>query len=611
MHHGLTHHGATESTAPPQEQTLHKEPDTGRRALCIWFPQWPLQRWLHAEGRLTSHESLHRQESLHPEESRDERSKSHIPPSLAGRGQGEGRSVESQNRDGSTGSHDKSETKPPSRSPLPRQGGGLQVLIYRRQGRRGSVVVEGSPSLIERGVRPDMPLAEARALATRGERSRQKLVIREHDPLADRIQLEHLAEWCHQFSPTVALADEGGDAIWLDVTSVGHLAGGEQKLVARVAQAFAARGWRVQLAASDSFAAAYALARFRATEGQPLWAPPGETRALAMTLPIESLQLSPQAADTLDSLGIRQVRELERLPRAGVGARLGGETMRELDRLFGQQAEAMNGVRPSEHWEECFEFETPVSQDATLIEVLARLCRRLSARLAAAQQGATALTISLTLPPEPEWRRELRLFRPSAEPKHWIELATLQLEQARLGSPVSKLTLSATATGRLEVRQQELFASSEPSGEAKRELATLVNRLVGRLGHQHVLTSTLAADPLPESSYRTTSAVATSRARREPPVPWRPLERPLELLPATRQSLRLTTDEAGAPTVFHWRGEEYRIARSWGPERIESGWWRGHLRRRDYYRVETDEGRRAWVYNRRDDDRWFLHGWFA
>lgn len=543
MHHGSTESTERARTEKPSMETKRapQEADGGRRALCIWFPHWPLQRWLHAE-----------------EQAED-------------RG----------------------------------------VILYRRQARRGSVVVDGSPALIEQGVRPDMPLAEARALATRGKRGRPVLVIREHDPLADRMQLERLAEWCHQFSPTVALADEGADAIWLDVTSVGHLAGGEQKLVMRVAQAFAALGWRVQLAASDSFAAAYALARFRATEGQPLWAPPGETRALAMSLPIESLQLSPQAAEALDSLGIRQVQELERLPRAGAGARLGAETMRELDRLFGQQTEAMNGIRPSETWEESFEFETPVADDGVLIEVLARLCRRLSARLAAAQQGATCLSIALALPPELPWRRELRLFRPSAEAKHWIELATLQLEQARLASPVSKMTLAATSTGRLEVRQQELFARSEPSGEAKRELATLVNRLVGRLGHQQVLRATLAADPLPESSYRAASAVVKQRARREPPVPWRPLDRPLELLPAARQTLRLTTDEGGAPSAFHWRGAEYRIARSWGPERIESGWWRGRLSRRDYYRVETEQGQRAWVYRRRDDDRWFLHGWFG
>src|SRR5262249_56233778 len=30
----------------------------------------------------------------------------------------------------------------------------------------------------------------------------------------------------------------------------------------------------------------------------------------------------------------------------------------------------------------------------------------------------------------------------------------------------------------------------------------------------------------------------------------------------------------GPPAQFHYAGVDYRIARAWGPERIETGWWR-------------------------------------
>ena len=48
--------------------------------------------------------------------------------------------------------------------------------------------------------------------------------------------------------------------------------------------------------------------------------------------------------------------------------------------------------------------------------------------------------------------------------------------------------------------------------------------------------------------------------------------------------------------------------RTWGPERIQTGWWRGHYIRRDYYRVETTTGQRFWLFRRRG--HWFLHGVF-
>jgi protein ImuB len=66
----------------------------------------------------------------------------------------------------------------------------------------------------------------------------------------------------------------------------------------------------------------------------------------------------------------------------------------------------------------------------------------------------------------------------------------------------------------------------------------------------------------------------------------------------------------GPPKMFHDHGEGHAIARHWGPERIETSWWRGRLVRRDYYRVETRAGRRYWLFRRLDDGRWFLHGEF-
>ena len=67
----------------------------------------------------------------------------------------------------------------------------------------------------------------------------------------------------------------------------------------------------------------------------------------------------------------------------------------------------------------------------------------------------------------------------------------------------------------------------------------------------------------------------------------------------------------GPPLSFDWKGRSFRIAHAWGPERIETGWWRGDDVRRDYYQVETASGERFWLFRRMPDERWFLHGVFA
>ena len=78
--------------------------------------------------------------------------------------------------------------------------------------------------------------------------------------------------------------------------------------------------------------------------------------------------------------------------------------------------------------------------------------------------------------------------------------------------------------------------------------------------------------------------------------------------PAALRATSIVPD--GPPSPPHFQGYQYRIARSWGPERIETGWWRGRTVGRDYYRVETAAGRRFWLFRRLRDDRWFLHGAF-
>jgi protein ImuB len=61
----------------------------------------------------------------------------------------------------------------------------------------------------------------------------------------------------------------------------------------------------------------------------------------------------------------------------------------------------------------------------------------------------------------------------------------------------------------------------------------------------------------------------------------------------------------------------FRVARAQGPERIGAEWWRARAASRDYFRIETVEGRRLWLfreglYGRETDrPRWFVHGSFA
>ena len=76
----------------------------------------------------------------------------------------------------------------------------------------------------------------------------------------------------------------------------------------------------------------------------------------------------------------------------------------------------------------------------------------------------------------------------------------------------------------------------------------------------------------------------------------------------------------GPPVRFRWRHVMHEVAAVEGPERIAMEWWRdeaGRVLTRDYFRVESTRGLRAWLYRdglygqETTHPRWFLHGLFA
>ena len=86
------------------------------------------------------------------------------------------------------------------------------------------------------------------------------------------------------------------------------------------------------------------------------------------------------------------------------------------------------------------------------------------------------------------------------------------------------------------------------------------------------------------------------------------LDRPPVLFPKPRPMQVIPTLLDGLPTVLFWKGARFDIACHWGPERIESGWWQSGTVSRDYFRVETTAGQWLLIFQQLRDRRWFWQG---
>lgn len=457
--------------------------------------------------------------------------------------------------------------------------------------------------------------------------------------LTDREALLRLVPWCEPFSPAIGLEDSPQpECLLLDVTGSVSLFHGEAALVEHAVREFLRRGLIIRAALADTIGAAWAAAHYAAAELQgtnrsAIVLPPGHGLAGLATLPVEALRLAPETARVLRELGLAQIGQLADLPRTSLAARFGAELLLRLDQAAGEAAEVIVAEQPPPAAQADWTFEQPTDRQELLEWALDRLVENLVGQLADSRRGVQQLECRIRGQTHSRTQFVVGLFRPSASPRRLSELIKLQLESQTLAEPTAALELSVTSAAPLEQWQQELF-DADLRRDDPRALALLIDRLSNRLGREAVARVRLLPDAQPEFAWRYEPAIGAAARRKSSGEPKAPkgrsprrgaaplfsahsstrrlaaLARPLRLFARPVLLTVVSVAPHGPPLAFSWNGVERRVERTWGPERIQTGWWRGRSALRDYYRVETAEGEWFWLFRQLTDRRWFLHGVF-
>ncbi len=484
---------------------------------------------------------------------------------------------------------------------------------------RGSRVAACCATAAAQGIRVGMPIAEAKSLL-------RELVIERYEQLADSVALRKLAEMCDRFSPCVAL-EEGEEpaSLLLDISNLAHLLGSDVRLAKRVDKFFTSRKYYVQITVADTIALAWAVAHFLPTLEPPLQSPaimPSGQLASANEfrpsildqLPVESLRIAHDTADLLHRLGIETVGQLSALPRESLSSRFGEQLLLRLDQLTGAAPEVLVSYRGLAALEAGCALEQPTTDRTALLHVLSQLVEQLAGHLSARDQGAVLLVCKLGYAKGKPVLVRIGLVEPSASARQFMELIGLHFETVVLTDEVVRVEIHAAVVGGLSERQHELFVDQWPS--APHQLAVLINRLSSRLGDAQVVRPQLRPSPLPERAFRYLPANSepTSPSRKKPASDSDPSSvapRPLLLYPDPRRVEVMSVAPDGIPQVIQLDSRRERIVQHWGPERIETLWWRGPSVRRDYYRIATESGEHWWIFRQLTDGQWFLHGIFA
>ena len=510
------------------------------------------------------------------------------------------------------------------------------VLLHEHQ------VVQADAAALALGVRPGMRRATALALAP-------DLLLGAADAQRDARALRAVAHVALGFSPSVtwappavpgssraaaaatAAGGHGGPVILpaptpaqvgvrLEVQSCLRYFGGLPALLARLREALAPLGHRVQIATASTALGAALLAGWR----DDLALGPHSTDREALqplldAVPLPLLGAGAAQDEALAGMGLHTLADVRRLPRDGLARRFGADLLPRIDRARGHAPEAHAWLTLPPRFATRLEL---MFRADTTDQVLAG-ARVLLARLVAWAQASQSSIARFTLVMHhgPRHRSDsstpthtpllIAPARPAADAGHLMGLLVERLGRLPLPAPVLELSLRCEHIVATAPPDGELFASPASQQEG---LARLVERLQARLGAGQVQCLAPVADHRPERSTRWRSAdparlgAATADAAAISLGTHSLGAQPLWLLPQPQP----LSEHARQPCLD---GQPLHLLA--GPERLETGWWDADgLALRDYFIAQAASGALVWVYRDRlpgdaAGPGWFLQGLFA
>ena len=491
-----------------------------KRVLCIRFPNWPiqcLQHRLRSEGASSSSLVLH---TAVPK-----RADSSAPRKTS----------------------DADDDLKYIRMIFPSAGGGPAIMAVSRDAWIA-------------GVRPGMPLAEARSMAqpmpvTKPARhrsstqnrtrprtnktdfqsdvktsSKESVSFYEWTPSVDRQTLTAAAELTRRYAPIVGLdCMPLPDSLLLDITGCGALFGGEAALAEMLLRDLKLAGWATRIAIADTIAAVWALTHTehaapevrrsiqtskshvsRRTGSRPddnahlhelpiQIIPPGMQEQEIARLPIAASRLPLKDLQILAHLGIRSIGQLLTLPREDLPSRLSTLAVDRIHQLLSLTDEFINQLPESNPIGAAWNSEFPAKTFDDIRQVLQHLVENIAEQIVRRKVACSLLTSELTCASGNKLTLSAGVVKPTQSVELMFDVLSLRLETLPLSEPVTAISMAVQSVTIPVSRQRDLFSPTEHI-QPQEELATLIARVSNRLGPQSVTTVRIQADPRPEHS---------------------------------------------------------------------------------------------------------------
>jgi protein ImuB len=327
-----------------------------------------------------------------------------------------------------------------------------------------------------------------------------------------------------------------------------------------------------------------------------------------------------------------------------LAARFGEILLRRIDQALGCEEESIVPLLPVPFYVVERRFAEPIAREDDVLGTITHLATELGRVLERHGEGARLLQVALFRADGEVMRIGIGTGEPLRDPLRIRRLFTDRLavlaDEYDPGFGFDMVRLSALKTERREETQTGLGG-----GDEAQELAHLVDRLGARFGARRVSRIVPNDTHIPEYAVLEVAASLPSPLRggstakrsgwgsfggslkevREHGQDQDSLAptRPIRLFEHAEPIEAIAEIPDGPPVRFRWRRVLHEVAHVEGPERIAMQWWRtenGSKLTRDYFRIESRDGIRAWLYREglygrelksNERPRWYVHGLFA
>src|SRR5438128_7180030 len=189
----------------------------------------------------------------------------------------------------------------------------------------------------------------------------------------------------------------------------------------------------------------------------------------------------------LHKWGIHTLGQLVALDKEQLGARLGPEAVRMWERANGQSNRPLRLVRPSESFEENFEFENEIETAEPLLFMLRRFLEQLAIRLSGIYLVAKELTLRVTFTNKQIYERIFKIPQTTNNVDLLFRMLHTHLENFKSEYPIVAVALNAQPIQ----PAREQFGLFETTLRNPHQLSETLARLTGLLGADHVGTPVL------------------------------------------------------------------------------------------------------------------------